>query len=75
MVFIMIDTKQIFLVTHDFEDGDFEVTTLHLWIKTDQNIYLRDDRKRKLSWVILAAYDSRSEAQNHCDRLKDEKAT
>jgi len=66
----MIDTKNIFLVTHDFEDGTFEVSTLCNWMKLDQDMWLIPRKRKKMSWLILAAYDSRSEAQEHVEKLE-----
>jgi hypothetical protein len=66
----MINTKEIYLVTQNLDTGEFEVSTLHLWIRSDQNFYLRPRKNQKLSWIILAAYDSRSEARDHLARLE-----
>jgi hypothetical protein len=68
----MIDTKKIFLVTHDFEDGTFEVSTLHNWMKLDQDMWLIPRKRKKTSWLIVAAYDSREEAQKQVEKLEKE---
>ena len=65
----MIDAKNIFLVTNDLEDGIFDVTTLHLWINSDISFYVNKRKKRKLTWVILAAYDTREKAEEHVKKL------
>jgi hypothetical protein len=68
----MIDTKKIFLVTHDLEGGTFEVSTLHNWMKLDQDMWLIPRKRRQTRWLILAAYDSREEAQKQVAKLEKE---
>jgi len=66
--------ENVFLVTGCLSTGVMEVSTLHLWMRKDVDLWCKRRFKDKISglgdWVILAAYDSSDEAQSYIDNTE-----
>lgn len=54
--------KDIYLLVYDLDQKTFEVCPMHLWLKTEQNLFLQ---KKKSSYVIVSAHWKEEDAEAH----------
>lgn len=64
------ELRNIWLVTYDVESGQYEETTLYLWISTDLGRWQRK-RKRGSDILILSVHDCRAAATEHIRSLEE----